>query len=322
MSDIFVFVEHIQGAVSDITYISLAQARVTANVTGGKVVALLLGNDKALATRLAADEVLFVEHPSLAEYSYDANVKVLADIITERKPGMVIFGDTSIGSDIASGLSARLDLPLVSFCAEIKETDRGLEYVSQICGGKVMAEGKIPAGTTLFTLLPGKFKVDEGQSATAPKVTSLTAPYLGGLRVTLKEYQEPSGEDIDISKENILVAVGRGIENEDNVAIAQELADALGGAVCASRPVVDQGWLPTTRLVGKSGKNVKARLYLALGISGAPEHVEAIGSSDVIIAVNTDPNAPIFNVAKYGIVEDLIDITEGLTAAVKEEKGG
>ncbi len=321
MSDILVFVEHIQGNVADITYAGLAQAKVAAQALGGKVQAVLLGNDKSLADKLAADEVLFVDHPSLAEYSYDANIKVMADLIKENNPAVVIFGDTSIGSDLASGLSARLDLPLVSFCLELKNTDRGMEYVSQICNGKVLAEGRLPQGTALITLLPGKFKAEQGQSDTPPKVTTLPAPYLGGLRVTLKEYLEPSGEDIDISKENILIAVGRGIENEDNVAIAQELADALGAAVCASRPVVDQGWLATTRLVGKSGKTVKPRLYLALGISGAPEHVESIGSSEMIIAVNTDPNAPIFNIAKYGVAEDLIDITQGLTAAIVEEKG-
>jgi electron transfer flavoprotein alpha subunit len=140
--------------------------------------------------------------------------------------------------------------------------------------------------------------------------------------VVVKEVILPTGEDVDISKEAILVGVGRGIENEDNISIAQDLADALGGVLCASRPVVDQGWLSTSRLVGKSGKTIKPKLYLALGISGAPEHMEGLQDSELTIAVNTDPNAPIFNAAQYGTTEDLLDFAEELTRAVKAAKGG
>ena len=125
----------------------------------------------------------------------------------------------------------------------------------------------------------------------------MAAPPPAVSRIRLRQYLAPDSSDVDLSKESILIAVGRGIQNQDNLALADELAAALGGTVCASRPVVDQGWLPTTRLVGKSGKRVKPKLYLALGISGATEHVEAITDSETIVAVNTDPNAPIFNVA-------------------------
>jgi len=323
MSEIFVYVEHIQGKVTDITYMNLAQAQAIAAETGNKVVALLLGNKAAqIADDLSADEILYIEHPGLSEYTYDANLKVLANLLAEREPRLVLFGETTIGSDIAGALSSRLNLPLLSFCHEIHLEDGSLKYIAHICNGKIFAAGEIPDGTVLVTLLSGKFKVEDGRAASSPKITKVSPPDLSGLRVSLNEFIEPLGEDIDITKENILIAIGRGIENEDNVEIAQELADALNGAVCASRPVVDQGWLPTTRLVGKSGKNVKPKIYLALGISGAPEHDESIGASDIIIAVNTDENAPIFNLARYGIVEDLLDVAEGLTAAVMEAKGG
>jgi electron transfer flavoprotein alpha subunit len=137
----------------------------------------------------------------------------------------------------------------------------------------------------------------------------------------LKQYIEPESGDVDISKEPLLISVGRGIQNQDNISLAEELAQVLGGVVCASRPVVDQGWLPTSRLVGKSGSTVKPKLYLAIGISGAPEHVEAITSSDVIIAINTDPAAPIFNIAKYGTTADLFDLVPALTERLKQIKG-
>jgi electron transfer flavoprotein alpha subunit len=144
---------------------------------------------------------------------------------------------------------------------------------------------------------------------------------LEGLRVTLAQYIEPEAGDVDISKEPILISVGRGIQNEDNIELAEELATALGGVVCSSRPVVDQGWLPTSRMVGKSGQSVKPKLYVAMGISGAPEHVEAITDSEMIIAINTDPNAPIFDIAQYGAEVDMTDLMEVLTELVEDAKG-
>jgi len=323
MNDIYVYIEHFRGAVADITYMNLAQAKNIAQSTGGKVVGLLLGSDaKNLADDVAADEVLYVDHPALSEFSYDASIKVLAELVPQKQPRLVLFGDTTIGSDIAGGLSAKLNLPLISFCREIAAEGDALKYVTQICGGKINTEGKLPEQTVLATMLPGRYKMEEGQSASAPAITEVPAPDLGDLRVKLVEFIEPSDEDIDIAQEDILVGIGRGIENQDNVELAEELAEALNGALCATRPVIDQGWLSTTRLVGKSGKTIKPKLYIAMGISGAPEHSESIGGSDMIIAVNTDPNAPIFNIAKYGITEDLLDVAEALAEAINEEKGG
>ena len=169
-----------------------------------------------------------------------------------------------------------------------------------------------------MTLVPGGYKPEEGQSAAAPPVTKGAVPDLGDLRVTVTQYIEPEAGDVDIATENLLIAVGRGIQIEDNIEIAEELAEVLSGAVCASRPVVDQGWMPTTRLVGKSGYQVKPKVYLALGISGAPEHTEGITGSETIIAINTDPAAPIFNIAKYGVVEDLLDLVPVLTEKLEE----
>jgi electron transfer flavoprotein alpha subunit len=179
-----------------------------------------------------------------------------------------------------------------------------------------MVEGTLPGPTALVTMMPGGYKPEQGHSVQPPTIVTLDAQLPGSPHVALKQYIEPESGDVDISKESLLVAVGRGIQNQDNIQLAQDLADALGGVVCSSRPVVDQGWLPTSRLVGKSGKHVKPKVYLALGISGAPEHVEAIGDSDVIIAINTDPDAPIFNLAKYGATVDLFDLAPVLTEKV------
>jgi electron transfer flavoprotein alpha subunit len=317
--DIFVVIEHLRGQVTDVSYVMLAGARQLAQGTGGKVMAVLLGhNAQGLANSLAADGVLYIDHPVLAEFTSDAYQIALAGLIKEQSPRAVIFGHSSVGMDIASSLSAKLGVPVVSSCRNFSSEGR---FVSQICGGKIMAEGDLPGPTVLITMVPGGYKAEQGQSNQAPAVTSIAAPALDDVRVTLKQYIEPDTSDVDISKETMLVSVGRGIQNKDNIELANELAEALGCAVSASRPVVDQGWLPISRMVGKSGKNVKPKVYLALGISGAPEHVEGMSASDVIIAVNTDPNAPIFNVAKYGTTVDLFDLTPVLTEQVRQAKG-
>jgi electron transfer flavoprotein alpha subunit len=314
--DIYVVIEHLRGQVADISYVMLAVGRVAAEGTGGDVVAVLLGHDaQGLASDLAADRVLYVDDPALADFTSDAYQTVLAGLISEGEPRAVLFGHTSIGSDVASGLSVRLGLPLVSQCRSVGADGK---FISQICGGKIMAEGDLPDPTALVTMVPGAFKPEEGQSASPPSVTSVEAPALDGLRVTLAQYVEPEAGDVDISKAPILISVGRGVQTEDNIELVEELAEALGGAVCSSRPVVDQGWLPTSRMVGKSGQTVKPKLYLAMGISGAPEHVEAITDSELIVAINTDPAAPIFDVAQYGAEVDMLDLLETLIEQIEE----
>jgi len=317
--DIFVIIEHLQGKIANISYVMLAAVRELAQSNGGKVIAVLLGhNAQGLAGNLAADQVIYIDHPVLADFTSDAFQKVLAGLIDENKPKAVLFGHTSIGMDLAGVLSARLGLPLVSSCLRLQGNGK---FVSQICGGKIMAEGDLPGPTAIVTMVPGGYKPEQGQSSQSPEVTPVSAPGLDDLRVRLKQYIEPEAGDVDISIEPLLIAVGRGIQNQDNISLADELAETLGGVVCGSRPVVDQGWLPTSRLVGKSGKTVKPKVYLALGISGAPEHAESITGSDVIIAVNTDPAAPIFNLAKYGTTADLFDVVPILTDKVRQAKG-
>ena len=209
-------------------------------------------------------------------------------------------------------------MPLIASCREIKADGT---YVCQICGGKILAEGALPESGALITMTPGAHKADDGRASAAPPVTDTEAADLTGLKIKLTKYVEPEAGDVDIAKEPLLIAVGRGIQNQDNITLAEELAQAMGGTVCGSRPVVDQGWLAASRLVGKSGKHVKPKVYLALGISGAPEHAEAITDSDVVIAVNTDPAAPIFDIAKYGAEADMFDLLPPLTERVKAAKG-
>lgn len=313
--DILVLIEHFRGEVAEISYLMLAAGRALARGTGGELVALLLGhNAQELAGELAADKVLYSDHAVLADFTPDAYLDVLAGQIQESNPRAALFGHTSIGMDLASGLSARLGLPLVTGCRDLAVVeDGGPRYVSQMCAGRLMAEGPLPEPTALLTLVPGGFKSEDGRASVAPILMHQPSPELEALRFKFRRYIEPESGDIDITKEPLLVAVGRGMQNRDDMELIDELADALGAAVCASRPIVDLGWLPTSRLVGKSGRTVKPKLYLALGISGAPEHVEAVTESDLIMAVNTDPAAPIFDLADYGSEVDMFDLVEAMT---------
>jgi len=321
--DIYVLVEQFKGKVTDMAFMALAQAKELAAASGGKVVGVLLGHNVAgLAKDLAAGKVLVYDDPALADFTWDAYLKVLAGLIQAEMPRLVLLGETTIGADTASGLSARLGLPQVGSCTRIEAAGGAFNYTSQVCGGKLLAQGVLPDGSVLVTLVPGAFKPEQGKSAIPAQVVAMVTPALEGLRVKLSHYIEPEGGDVDICKENVLVSVGRGVQNQDNLEMAQELADALGAVVSGSRPVTDQGWLATSRLVGKSGKSVHPKVYLALGISGAPEHTEAITGSEMIIAVNTDPVAPIFNLAKYGAVVDMLDLLPVLTDQVRQAKGG
>lgn len=315
--DILVVIEHLRGQVSDTSYVMLAAAKNLSQTTGGGVKAVLLGhNAQKLADNFMANKVLYIDNPALAEFNAEAYQIVLADVINTESPRAILLGHSSIGMDIASGLSVKLGIPVVSSCRTFTDG----KFVIQICGGKIMAEGDLPAPSALVTMVPGGYKVEQGQSSQAPSIETVDAPALDDLHISLKQYIEPDTSDVDITKENMLVSVGRGIQNKDNIELADELANALDCAVSASRPVVDQGWMATTRLVGKSGKLVKPKIYLALGISGAPEHVEGMGESEAIIAINTDPNAPIYDIAKYGTTLDMFDLLPVLTEKVKQAK--
>ncbi len=318
-SEIYYLVEHLRGCVLEMTYVLAAAARHLSQITGGEVVAVLLSQEEPESVKdLPADRVLCVEHPQLAEFTSEAYLQVLAALIKDNPPRAFLLGHTSIGMDLASGLSARLGIPVVSQCKSFTAAEDRPVFISQIYGGRILVEGRLPYPTALVTMIPGGYKPEPGSYQPAASVTKLTGVTIAAPRVNLVQYIEPEITDIDLTKEEILVAVGRGLQNQTDLELVEEFARALHGVVCASRPIVDLGWLPTTRLVGKSGKSVKPKLYLALGISGAPEHVEGITNSEMIIAINTDPNAPIFGIARYGGVVDMYAFME---AAIKQMQG-
>ena len=318
-NDVFVLVEHTAGEVDETTQELLGKAAELAGEAGGKTVACLLHSGaSAAAADLAADTVLSVEHPALEHFLPEAYVKTMASLVAEHEPRLTLIANTTVGMDVAASLSARAGVPIVAYCTAVGFEDDAVVATSQVFGGKLNAEVAVE-GAAICSVVAGSFK--PASAGGSPDVQEASVADLDSLTTSFLKRVEPEVSDIDITAEEILVSVGRGIGGEENIELAQELADALGGVVSASRPVTDGGWLPKTRQVGKSGRKVKPKLYIACGISGAPEHLEGMGDAELIIAINTDENAPIFDVAHYGTTEDLFDLLPALTEQVEAAVG-
>jgi electron transfer flavoprotein alpha subunit len=318
---ILVLVEHLRGAVADITFEMLGAARKMSDSLKSPVHAVLLGKDvAALAVRLgAADSVLVVDDVALEQPSAEAAIAVLQQIMEQKQAALVLLGGTNVSFGLGARLAARTQLPFVNFCKSIRVEGEAVVLTSQLFGGKILSDIRLAQGRGIISIYPGAFPADPGKSGKTPPVEKLAVP-VPGSKVVFQQFIEPEAGDIDITKMAALVSVGRGIQNADNIALAEDLAKTLGGAVCASRPVIDQGWLPLSRQVGKSGMSVAPKLYLALGISGAPEHCEGMKGAQLIVAINTDPKAPIFDVAHYGANVDCLEIIERLKEAVEKKK--
>lgn len=318
--DIWVVAEHFQGRLNDITLELVAKGRELAQATEAKLAVVLLGSKvRGLASELAADVVYLADRPEFREFTPEAYCAALEAALKDVQPRAVLMGSTSVGLDLLSMLSARIARPCLDNCTRLEVREGRLFATSQIYGGKLFAEVAVPEATTLIAVVPGSFPRPENAAAGRPEVQDIPLPAtLPDLRINFRRLIEPPPGDVDITQVPVLVAVGRGIRNADNLPMAEELAEVLGGAVCASRPVIDQGWLPLTRQVGKSGMTVKPKLYLAFGISGAPEHWEGMKNSELIVAINTDPNAPIFAGAHYGAVVDALDLLPLLTEEVRK----
>jgi electron transfer flavoprotein alpha subunit len=311
--DIYVLIEHIHGHLLDISQLLLTVGREYAEQSGGQVKAIYIGSKKDdLVEKIAADQLLVFEHEDLRDFLPDHCIEILFDLIEKDPPRLLLLGETTIGADIAGRLSVRSGMPAIGKCRRLDSGNGTPAYTCSICGGKILVTGPLPETTTIVCMIPGGYQVDEQPPSDGMSVEMMEVPRLTAAPVQLKEYIEPEVGAVDITREPVLVAVGRGIQREDNIELAEDLATHLNGRVCASRPVVDQGWLPTSQMVGKSGKVVKPKLYLALGISGAPEHLEGMSESDLIVAVNTDPGAPIFEIADYGVEMDLFDLIPAL----------
>lgn len=311
-NDILVITEHLDGNVTDISYEMVGKAKELAAALGGQAIALMLGSGAAnLANTFAADATIYIDDPALAEFNPEAYGQTIAALVAEKSPKLTMFGNTSMGMDLAAWLSAKTGQPCLAYVNNLAVEDETLVATSQIYAGKMMADSVPDGNSAIVSVLAGAFSAEAGRGSTAAEQVAPPVS-LSDLKTRFVKLIRPEAGDIDITTQDKLVAVGRGIGGAENIELAQELADALEAVVAASRPVTDAGWLPKTRQVGKSGLSVKPKLYLMLGISGAPEHLEGMKDAELIIAVNTDANAPIFEVAHYGTTCDLFDLAEAM----------
>jgi electron transfer flavoprotein alpha subunit len=315
MSNVYVVAEHQSGAIADVTFEMIGVGRSLAGELGGSVVAILLGSDTgSLTAQLGAtDSVIAVDHPVLEHYNPDSYGRALASVVAAKEPGVVLIGSTSMGMDLAAGLSVDANLPLVAYASDVSATGGSLSVTSQLYGGKMNVTSSVDASACIVSVIAGSSDAEAGKQDGVPPVESMDAPAdVSSSSVRFVRLIEPEAGDVDITQSEVLVSVGRGIQSDENIPMMEDLASRLGGALSASRPIIDSKWLPKTRQVGKSGLKVKPKLYLALGISGAPEHIEGMKDAETIIAVNTDPNAPIFDYAHFGVTEDLLDLVPAL----------
>ncbi|MFQ5762487.1 MAG: electron transfer flavoprotein subunit alpha/FixB family protein, partial [Candidatus Bathyarchaeia archaeon] len=311
------------GEIRAVTREAIKKALDVKTQIGGKASVAILGqNVKDAADQLSnlgVDEVLTVNDEKLANYTPDGYAKVLGNVITERKPTLTILGHTAYSMDLAPKIAVKLNLPLVTDCLDAGVQNGKLSVTREMYNGKVEAKFEAyNAQQYIVTLRPGVHEAaaeDKTRKAQIVEVPSQLTPE--DIRWKVLERIKPAAEDVDITKADVIVSIGRGIKDQQNIPMAQELADAVNGVLACSRPIIDKGWLSKGRQVGSSGKVVKPKLYIALGISGATQHITGMKGSSLVIAVNKDPKAPVFKFANYGVVDDLFKVVPLLTQQLK-----
>ncbi len=322
MKEIIVLAEHRRGEMRDVTWEMLSKARQLAESINAEIAVALLGkgvSQLAEVLKPKAHRVLLVEDDRIEVYTSETYEKVLTQVITERKPLLTLIAHTAMGMDIAPSLATHLKMPLATDCIGIDPAGETFSLTRQLYGGKVNAAVSfLKKGPYMVTVRTGAFPVVE-KGALPGEMVKLPSPLTDeGLAKRFLQFVEAAVGEVDITQADILVSVGRGIKEADNIPMVKEFADAIGGTLSCSRPVVDKKWLPKDRQVGTSGKTVKPKVYIAIGISGAFQHVAGMKGAGTVIAINKDPKAPIFSVATYGIVADLFKIVPVLKDKVKE----
>jgi len=325
MGDIFAFAEQREGTLRGVAHEVVSAAASLAEELGGSVHALsigppgLSGAAGALAT-FGASRIRVGEHESLEVYHAEAYARTVAEAVREGSYAAAIFPATAQGKDLAPRVAALLDVPLATEATEVEVEDGRPVVVRPIYAGKVFARTTLESSPALFSIRPNVFQPRERNGAgEAEAYTPEVDPSSWKSRVT--GFEAAAGE-LDVAEASIVVSGGRGMQDPENWHLLEELRDALGdgAALGASRAVVDAGWRPHGEQVGQTGKTVSPRLYFAIGISGAIQHLAGMRTSGTIVAVNKDPEAPIFDVADYGIVGDLFEVLPRLTEGVRELK--
>src|SRR5437868_4317322 len=319
---ILVFAEHRAGAFGKTTFEAIAAGQQLGASLGQSVSAVVLGTDAALAQAVAGyklDKVVSVENAKLADYTPDGYADALEQAIKTLAPQFVVMPHTYLVRDCAPKLAARFGRDVISDCVRASVTAGVVTFARRIFLGKLDAD-VVPAGEppVFATFQSGAYRAEQAERGTAT-IESMPVE-VGAVRMQPEPPFQEVKQAVDLTKADVIVAVGRGIKSQENLALVQGLADALGAELAASRPICDAGWLPIDRQIGSSGQTVAPKLYIALGISGAIQHLVGMKNAGTIVAVNKDPEAPIFDIADYGIVGDLFEVVPVLTEEIKKLK--
>ncbi|TWH47143.1 electron transfer flavoprotein subunit alpha/FixB family protein [Sporomusa sp. KB1] len=327
--NVWVYIEHTYGETKNVGLELLSQARVLADANQEKVIAVVIGKEVDAVVKLAvaygAEEVLLVEGDEYKDYTTDAYTNAMVKLVEKYKPSVLLIGASNNGRDLGPRVAARLKTGLTADCTglAVNEETKDVAWTRPAFGGNLMAT--IFCSDTrpqMGTVRPGVFKKAEPDTGRTAPITKeeihMPAEMIRTKVVDLIKAVSDSG--VKIEEADIIVSGGRGMGKPENFALLKELANLLGGAVGASRAAVDAGWMPPLQQVGQTGKTVSPKIYFACGISGAIQHLAGMSASDVIIAINKDPEAPIFDAADYGIVADLFEVVPVLIEEIKKIK--
>ncbi|MFC4542743.1 electron transfer flavoprotein subunit alpha/FixB family protein [Halosolutus amylolyticus] len=313
MTDVLAITDHRRGDLRDVSYEIITAGRQLADETGGDLhLAVISGTVDEFADKLDREGVDVIHTVDVGEeFNHNVYTQVVTQLYDELAPQYVLTPNSVNGLDYAPAVANRLGLPIVTDTVDLDTDGETLIATREMYGGKVETTSEL-ADNAVVTIRSAEWPVAEGTGDAAIEAfdADIDESQQGS---TVTGFEEVGGGDVDISEADVLVSVGRGIEEEDNIPIIEDLADALDATVSSSRPIVDNGWLPKNRQVGQSGKVVTPDVYIAIGISGAVQHVAGMKGSDTIVAINTDPNAPIMDIADYAIHDDLFDVVPALT---------
>ncbi len=309
MSKILVFAEQREGELKKVAFENLSLGKKLSTDLGAELVAVLIGNNiSGLGEQLGkygASKVIACQNDALDLYQPEGYAKILADTVTAEDASIVIMGSTLMGKDLAPRVATRLDAALATDCISVEVSDGDLKIVRPMYAGKVRATIRLKSDKKLLTIRPNIYPAEENPES-AEVIEVAADP--GEIKTKVTEVMAGSKDKLDVTEADIIVSGGRGLKDPDNFHLISDLADKLGAAQGASRAAVDAGWRPYEEQVGQTGKTVSPSLYIAVGISGAIQHLAGMSSSKYIVAINKDPEAPIFKIADYGIVGDLFEV--------------
>jgi electron transfer flavoprotein alpha subunit len=317
---ILAITEQVDGAFKNISFEIISAGKKIAEKSGGPLIAAVMGAGvDAIAGQVAdygADRILIADHEGLKDGLSDACILAAAQLVAKCDPAVVVIGATALGKDIAARLSARLDAPLAMDCVDVRVEDNQVVATRPMYGGKVLADVSLSGSPAIVAIRPRAMEAAAIKGAGEVEKVDVD---LSGTMLNLVEKNLETGK-IELTEADVVVTGARGMGGDD-FAVVEALAKALGGAVGASRSAVDEGWRPVSDQVGQTGKVVAPNLYVACGVSGAIQHLAGMASSRVVVAINKDPEAPIFSKCDFGIVGDLFDLVPAITAEIEKLKG-